>query len=543
MKLLQVQQGSAQWLALRASYFCASEAAAMMGADPKLKRNDLLRMKATGSEREFSEWVQTNLLDKGHEVEAAARSIVESILGEELFPTVGADDNDELLASFDGVTMDGETGFEHKLWNEELAALVRANDLPASHYWQLEQQILVGALSGVFFVCSDGTTEKFVYTIYKPVPGRAEQLRAGWKQFAEDLANYVPVEDAPAAVATPTMALPALSIQVNGSLTLIDNLQVFGEKLNEFIAGLDLKPETDQAFADAEAAVKTLEKAQQALEAAEASALAQTSSIDEMRRTVAMYAKQARETRLMLEKLVKSRKEQIRAEIVQNGKNALSVHIRTLNTRLGALYIADVPANFLGVIKGKKTLSSLRDAVDTELARVKIEANAIADRIQININTLQELASDHMFLFADSKQIVLKEADDCRRLIEQRIADHKKAEEKRLEDERERIRAEEQRRLEQQAERAAAEKAAPAAPAPEPAMRRRGMKPSPTLAPSPSPAATSKSAPAEPTRPHDDDMIAVLAAHYEVHEGRVIGWLYSLNLPAASERLKEREAA
>ncbi len=455
MKILAITQGTPEWLAARAKYFCASEAPAMMGVSKYQTRNDLLRLKATGIAEDVDADKQA-LFDAGHKAEAAARLLVEVRLGAPLFPLVATDDNGYLLASFDGINDARTTGWEHKLWNEDLAAQVRAKELDPMYYWQLEQQIAVGGLKRVIFTVSDGTPERCVSMEYRAVAGRAQQLLAGWKQFEADLAAYQHVEVLPPAAATPTMQLPALSIQVKGSITLIDNLKIFGERLGAFIEGIDKNPSTDQAFADCEAAVKTLQTAQNALEAAEASALAQTASIDEMRRTVALYADQARTTRLMLEKLVKARKETIRIEIVQGGKTAFAEHVAGLNKRLGKPYMPVVPADFAGVIKGKKTVASLKDAVATELARAKIEANSVADRIGLNLNTLRELASEHVFLFADTAQIVLKEPDDLAALVKVRIAEHKEAEAKRLEQEREKIRAEEAARLEREAKETAA---------------------------------------------------------------------------------------
>ena len=48
MKVHNVQQGSPEWHALRANYFTASEAPAMMGASKYQTRDDLLAMKKTG---------------------------------------------------------------------------------------------------------------------------------------------------------------------------------------------------------------------------------------------------------------------------------------------------------------------------------------------------------------------------------------------------------------------------------------------------------------------------------------------------------------
>jgi hypothetical protein len=121
----------------------------------------------------------------------------------------------------------------------------------------------------------------------------------------------------PAPVAAAVQDLPALSIRVDGQLTLNHNLVLFGEKLQSFIADIDTNPSDDQAFADAEQAIKVMERAENALGAAEASALGQVSTVDEMVRTVASYKELARKTRLMLEKVVKARKETIRVEIQQ----------------------------------------------------------------------------------------------------------------------------------------------------------------------------------------------------------------------------------
>jgi hypothetical protein len=287
-----------------------------------------------------------------------------------------------------------------------------------------------------------------------PDPAWQERIRAGWAQFEADLAAYQHVEVLPAPVAAAVQDLPALSIRVDGQLTLNHNLVLFGERLQSFIADIDTNPSDDQAFADAEQAIKVMERAENALGAAEASALGQVSTVDEMVRTVASYKELARKTRLMLEKVVKARKETIRVEIQQAGKDKAAAHIAALNARLGKPYMPAIAVDFAGAMKGKKTVTSLRDAVDTELARFKIEANAVADRIQINLGTLRELASAHAFLFADTPSIVLKAADDLTALVKMRIAEHEQAEAAKAEALRARIAEEERVKAERPSARA-----------------------------------------------------------------------------------------
>lgn len=443
-------QGTEAWHQFRFEHHGASEAAAMLGLSKTVTRTELLKAKATGIAKEFSEFVQTRILDRGHVLEALARPLVEALIEDELYPATYS--YGQLSASCDGLTMDGTQAFEHKQWNEELAAAVSRGEVPEDHLPQCHQVLMVTGAERLIFVVSDGTLDKRVYAVVLPDQAWADRIFAGWNQFDEDVAKFEHVEVLPPAVADVRLGLPALSIQVNGQISLIDNLGVFGARLTEYIAAIDRNPSTDQAFADTEAAIKTLEKAQVALEAAEAGALAQTASIDEMRRTVAQFVEQARTTRLALEKILKARKDTIRIDIVQKGRSDFAAHIASLNQQIGRNYMPEVPTDFPGVIKSKRTITSLHDAVGTELARAKIAANEIAGRIQVNMATLRELASEYAFLFADTQQLVQKPNDDLKTLVNARIVEHKAAEQKRLDEERDRIRREEADKITREAE-------------------------------------------------------------------------------------------
>ena len=86
-------QGSAEWHAIRARHFTASEASAMLGVSKYQTRADLLKRKATGLVEEVDSGTQRRF-DDGHAAEAAARPIVEGIIGDDLYPvTMTADVN------------------------------------------------------------------------------------------------------------------------------------------------------------------------------------------------------------------------------------------------------------------------------------------------------------------------------------------------------------------------------------------------------------------------------------------------------------------
>lgn len=425
MKIHNVEQGSPEWLALRAAFLCASEAPAMMGESRHMSRTELLRIKKSGDAQQFTQWQQENLLNRGHEFERAARILIEADLSVDLYPITGSEEIDglKLLASFDGLTDAGDVGFEHKGWNEQLAAQVRAGSLEPEYYWQLEQQILIGGLERVIFCCSDGTAEKMERMAYYPVPGRAAQLLAGWKQFTLDLEAYKHIELAPPVAGKVIERLPTLAVQVTGSVTN-SNLALYKTSALAFIESINTNLTTDQHFADAENIIKFCSTAEKELEMVKSQAIAQTISIDELFRTIDSLKNAMRDKRLLLDKLVKARKDAIREEIRREGVLVLEAHVQLLTQRLGVNYLPLIQANFANVMKGLKSVESLRDAVNTEVARVKIEMNAVADRIEINLKTLRELADGRMFLFADEATLVVKASVDMVAIVRQRITEH-----------------------------------------------------------------------------------------------------------------------
>jgi putative phage-type endonuclease len=458
-----LQQGSASWDAHRRAHFNASEAAAVLNISPYLSRAELLRQKATGLASETTETEQ-RLFAGGHANEATALPWGEEIVGESLYPiTASLEVNGlPLSASYDGATMSETVLWEHKSGNRKLVESLSVGIIPDQYKPQMEQQLLILNADKCLFMASSGDKETMLHAWYESDPELRARLLAAWQQFAADLAAYVPEPVAVQAVAEPTETLPAVSVRLDGSLAVVSNLDLFGAKLRSFVDAIDKNPSTDQAFANCEAAVTTLKRAEDALEQAEAAALAQIDPVEAMRRAVSTYKELARSTRLMLDKLVKARKEAIKLEIVQAGSAAYVHHIAALNKRLGMqIMVSQTGTDFPGKIKGLRTVASIKDAVDGELARAKIEANAIADRIQINLQHLAENDVAYAFLFPDKAQIVLKAPDDFAALVSNRITAHDQAEAKRLEAERERIRAEEAARADREASaKQAAERAA-----------------------------------------------------------------------------------
>jgi hypothetical protein len=229
MITVDLEQGTDEWKDWRDSHWGASDANKLMGSSSD--RNKLLREKATGEKEQFDGFTLA-LFDKGHKAEADARPIVEQYLvqmepdnssfvewdaymdeGESfLLPRCGVVEPGDfpkdlpeavrdtlaakLSASFDGITADGKLVWEHKLANKKLIAALDDGMVPATHYWQLEHQLLVSGAERAIMCSSDGTAENMHMAWYTSKPERRAKLIEAWVQFSRDVESYLPPIDA-----------------------------------------------------------------------------------------------------------------------------------------------------------------------------------------------------------------------------------------------------------------------------------------------------------------------------------------------------------
>ena len=453
MQIVELTQGTPEWHAHRRNHFNASDAPAMMGVSPYKTRAQLLKEVATGITPDIDEATQARF-DAGHLFEELARKyIAENIIGEDLFPCVGT--VGKFSASFDGLTMLNDVVFEHKTLNSKIEQYTCAGDIDLMYRIQMEQQLMVSNAEKCLFVASkfgddDVCIDKRVFW-YEPDFDLRQRIIDGWSQFEKDLANYTHEVVEVQAVGNSPETLPALNIQVTGMVTA-SNIDAFKTHAQKVFSNINKDLQTDQDFADAEKTVKWCGEVEDKLKAAKEHALSQTASIDELFKVIDDISETARQTRLQLEKLVKARKESIRTELVTAGQNQLNEHIKAINADLGVVSMPEIAADFAGAVKGKKTIDSLKNAVDSELANAKIKADSVAREIRANLKTLDEVGPEYKFLFNDLQTIITKPADDFTNVVKMRVSEHQQAEAKRIEAEREKIRAEEQAKAEREAQ-------------------------------------------------------------------------------------------
>jgi predicted phage-related endonuclease len=423
-----------------------------MGFSPYKTRSQLLREKATGLAPEVDPSTQYRF-DKGHKAEAAARPNIEAMIGEELFPATAISDDGYLSASFDGITMCEDFFWENKLFNQTLAAYIESNnDLPDSHWPQVEQQFMISKADKCLFTLCDEQGEVKTKLAYQARPERQQAVLAAWAQYDEELANYQHTEVKEMPTAEITIDLPALFVHARGEITT-HNMDEFGIALADRLAETRaIVLLTDQDFSNAKAAAKKFRDTAKAIAVSKEQMLAQTETIGEAARKMDAWAKDLNATALQLEKDVEREDKNKKEAMLLAGKNAYAEHIASLESRISPIRLNLPAPGFVEAIKGRRNYASMQDAIDTALANAKIAANDAADKIDANLKSLRELAADHKFLFSDTAQLVLKPNEDLVNLIKLRISEHQAAEQAKADALREQIRQEEEAKAKAEAE-------------------------------------------------------------------------------------------
>ena len=459
MNILNIEQGSPEWLAARMKHFTASEAPAMMGASKYSSRTDLLDLKK-GKVKKVDPGTQF-IFDKGHAAEESARSIVELNEGEDFAPVVCSVEIDslKLLASLDGIGELSDTVWEHKLWNKTLVENVLAGVLEPHYYWQLEQQLLVANADVALFTVSDGTADNMESMFYQSVPERRAQLIAGWKQFAVDLATHEIKAKTEKVIAAKAESFPIITFEVNGS-ELTSNIQHMVVEIKERAAlEMDRVLETDQDFADKEDTNKATKQARANLKSLVEDARNKFVSFSNFESAAKEIDSILQKMQSSGEKQVKQAKELKKATMIEVAYKEFASHLSLLGQAVSPLKVPVEQPDYLAAIKGKRTFDSMQDALDTVVAQAKISASEIGANMATNFKAYKELAGDHQFLFNDMTNLMVQPAESVSAIIKQRISEFTEQENIRKENERVQMQAEADRKAQAKAQAAIDEQA------------------------------------------------------------------------------------
>ncbi|MDP3519896.1 MAG: YqaJ viral recombinase family protein [Hydrogenophaga sp.] len=180
--IVQLQQGSPEWLAYRCAKRNASESAAVMGASPWMTPYQLWLAK-TGRQ----ETTVTPAMQRGTDLEPLARAAYEEQTGLVMQPLVL--EAGEYSASLDGMTLEGDLVLEIKcpvrgtrsdLWQDALAGQV-----PMHYRIQVQHQLMVSGAQTAHLWVFDGT--RGVLVSIDRDEALMDAIRAAWDGFQPHL--------------------------------------------------------------------------------------------------------------------------------------------------------------------------------------------------------------------------------------------------------------------------------------------------------------------------------------------------------------------
>jgi hypothetical protein len=317
----------------------------MMGENPNVTRQSLIHRMATGERMAVPPALQV-IFDKGHAAEAAAVPRAEMIaLCDFSVGTCYILDYDglPLLASPDGISADGKTLWEHKLYSQKKADILTAKKWPHD-IWQLEHQLLVTGADSVLYHLSDDTRDASAW--YRSRPDNRTALIQGWRRLLVDVAAY-------------KASLAAQVSEPETALAVIAEGRVISSNVAEFSAALhgwlvQVSNETDPGAAVIHA--KRCRLIQDKCEELCTAVVAQTSDIAEVIAALTLIASEARAVRLKLEKLSESETNAAKA------KSVAAAQARLNDARGNHPLAPRVDLSAAG--KGKRTPDSYRKAVE-----------------------------------------------------------------------------------------------------------------------------------------------------------------------------------
>lgn len=153
MKILDLEQGSPEWLEFRRKGIGASDAPSIMGCGFK-SREGLLKEKLNGSNG-----YDNAAMKRGRDLEPVVRQMLEEKFGCVLIsPVVQHDEYEWCYASLDAISIKFDKLFEIKCPNSVDHTCALNGAVPKKYYPQLQHQLFVTGLPMMKYVSYDGET-------------------------------------------------------------------------------------------------------------------------------------------------------------------------------------------------------------------------------------------------------------------------------------------------------------------------------------------------------------------------------------------------
>ena len=213
-----------------------------------------------------------------------------------------------------------------------------------------------------------------------------------------------------------------LEISISGSIQK-NNFDSWKSGLLEQIASTNLELETDNDFAVASDNVKALKTAEKTLQESKIKALEQTYDIQQLFLAIDEVSATARETRLILERQVRTKKQQIKYDLVTKAQLKLLDYCKSKSEIFS--YVDQeqftVLSNLEAVIKGKASLTGVEKALDIKVQELIQKIDAQEQLAQESYQFISNQSDQHRVLFQDTQHLLSLPLPELKLTVENRI--------------------------------------------------------------------------------------------------------------------------
>lgn len=213
-----------------------------------------------------------------------------------------------------------------------------------------------------------------------------------------------------------------LSIVLSGVIEQ-SNFDEWKTELVEQIRSVKTELKTDDDFAAATKHVKQFKAAEKSLKQAKKSALEQAAEINALFAAIDTVSEEARQARLKLDKQIKKRKQEIKADFIAEGVETVTAFIEQQSDAFKSVdYSAYTDDDiFADAISGKASTKGMQKAITKTCESIKQSITEKAADINANAATLANLPPNHKALFQDESHLLALSPAQLDTTIDERI--------------------------------------------------------------------------------------------------------------------------
>ncbi|MDN3716538.1 hypothetical protein [Vibrio breoganii] len=213
-----------------------------------------------------------------------------------------------------------------------------------------------------------------------------------------------------------------LEISISGSIQK-NNFDYWKLNLLEKIESTNLNLETDNDFVNASENVKTLKSAEKTLKECKVKALEKTNDIQMLFLAIDEISDKARQTRLVLERQVRVKKQEIKSSLVTQAQKQILEYCKSKSEAFSYLEQEQFTSvvNLEAAIKGKYSLTGVEKALDNKVRTLKEQIDARERLAKESYQIISSQNHQHSVLLQDIPYLLSLPLGELKLTVENRI--------------------------------------------------------------------------------------------------------------------------